>query len=74
MAYRMDLPQNEIVDILNFTYTSSKRIGYTLPSGIHVISDRNNLLESFLLSKVIDDFKLSSVLNNIQTLQITILL
>ena len=48
MVYRMDLPYDEVLDILDIKYIPWRRMGYTLTPGISEIIDRNSMLKSLL--------------------------
>ena len=72
----MGLTYDEIMDILNINYFPSERTSYTLPPGIYEISNINKTLAYLLpdivkVSITIDDIRLRSNLNNIQTLIFT---
>ena len=44
----MQLTYDEIIDVLNLKYISTKRIGYSLEPGIYEIVDLNNTLKHIL--------------------------
>ena len=44
LIYRMQLTYDEIIDVLNLKYISTKRIGYSVEPGIYEIADLNNTL------------------------------
>ena len=72
----MRLSYDEIIDILDLKYISTKRTGYSLNPGIYEIVDLNNLLKYILpdnvkVSVTIDDFRLKSNLKTNQTLIFT---
>ena len=76
LVYRMQLTYDEIIDVLDLKYISSKRIGYSLIPGIYEIVDLNNTLKHILpdnveISITIDDIGLKSNLKNYQTLIFT---
>ena len=45
MVYRYQLTYDEIINILDLKYVSTKRIGYSLKPNIYQISDINNTLK-----------------------------
>ena len=72
----MRLSYDEIIDILDLKYISTKRTGYSLNPGIYEIVDLNNLLKYILPDNVkvsvsIDDIRLKSNLKTNQTLIFT---
>ena len=72
----MRLSYDEIIDILDLKYNSTKRTGYSLNSGIYEIVDLNNTLKYMLPNNVkvnvaIDDIRLKSNLKINQTLIFT---
>ena len=76
LVYRMQLNYDEIIDILDLKYISTKRTGYSLNPGIYEVVDLNNILKYILPDNVkvyitIDDFRLKSNLKIIQTLLFT---
>ena len=76
LVYRMQLTYDEIIDVLDLKYISTKRIGYSLNPGIYEIVDLNNTLKLILpdnveISITIDDFRLKSNLKINQTLLFT---
>ena len=76
LVYRMQLTYNEIIDILDLEYIPTKRIGYSLNSGIYEVFDLNNTLKYILPDNVkvtitIDDIRLKSNLKINQTLIFT---
>ena len=76
LVYRMQLTYDEIIDVLDLKYISTKRIGYSLNPGIYEIVDLNNTLKLILpdnveISITIDDFRLKSNLKINQTLLLT---
>ena len=76
LVYRMRLSYNEIMDILDFKYISTKRTGYSLDPGIYEVIDLNNTLKHILPNNVkvnitIDDIRLQSNLKINQTLIFT---
>ena len=75
-VYRMQLTYDEIIDVLDLKYISTKRIGYSLNPGIYEIVDLNNTLRYILPDNVevivtIDDIRLKSNLKINQTLIFT---
>ena len=76
LVYRMRLSYDEIMDILNLKYISTKRTGYSLNPGIYEVVDLNNTLKHILPDNVkvnitIDDVRLKSKLKINQTLMFT---
>ena len=76
LVYRMRLSYDEIMDILDLKYISTKRTRYSLDPGIFEVIDLNNTLKHILPNNVkvnitIDDIKLKSNLKNNQTLIFT---
>ena len=76
MVFRLQLTYNEILDILDFKYISTKRMGYSLNPGIYEVVDLNNALKYILpdnvkVSVTIDDIRLKSNLKTNQTLIFT---
>ena len=76
LVYRMQLTYNEIIDILDFEYIPTKRIGYSLNPGMYEVIDLNNTLKYILPDNVkvtvtIDDIRLKSNLKINQTLIFT---
>ena len=76
LVYRMKLTYDEIMDILDLKYISTKRIGFSLDPGIYEIVDLNNTLNHILPDNVkknvtIDDIRLKSNLKTKQTLLFT---
>ena len=72
LVYRMRLSYDEIIDILDLKYISTKRTGYSLNAGIYEVDDLNNTLKYILLDNVkvsvtIDDIRLKSTLKTNQT-------
>ena len=68
LVYKMQLTYDEIIDVLELKYFSTKRIGYSLNPGIYEIVDLNNTLKHILPDNVkvnitIDDIRLKSNLN-----------
>ena len=65
LVYRMQLTYDEIVDVLDLNYISTKRTGYSLNPGIYEVVDLNNTLKYNLpdnvkVSVTIDDVRLKS--------------
>ena len=76
LVYRMRLSYDEIMDILDLKYISTKRTGYSLDPGIYEVIDLNNILKHILPNNVkinvtIDDIRLKSNLKINQTLIFT---
>ena len=76
LVYRMQITYNEIIDILDLEYVSTKRIGFSLNPGIYEVIDLNNTLKYILPDNVkvpitIDDIRLKSNLKINQTLIFT---
>ena len=76
LVYRMQLTYDEIIDVLDLKYISTKRIGFSLDPGIYEIVDLNNTLKHILPDNVeinitIDDIRLNSNLKINQTLLFT---
>ena len=76
LVYRMQLTYNEIIDILDLEYVSTKRIGFSLNPGIYEVIDLNNTLKYILPDNVkvtftIDNIRLKSNLKFNQTLIFT---
>ena len=72
----MQLTYDEIIDVLDLKYISTKRIGFSLDHGIYEIVDLNNTLKHILPDNVkinvtIDDIRLKSNLKINQTLSFT---
>ena len=72
----MQLTYDEIIDVLDLKYISTKRIGFSLDPGIYEIVDLNNTLKHILPDNVkvnitIDDIRLKSNLKTNQTLIFT---
>ena len=76
LVYRMRLSYDEMMDILDLNYISTKRIGYSLNPGIYEVIDLNNTLKHILpdivkVNITIDDIGLKSNLKINQTLIFT---
>ena len=76
LVYRMQLTYDEIIDILDLKYISTKRIRFSLDPGIYEVVDLKNTLKYFLNDNVeinikIDDIRLKSILKINQTLLFT---
>ena len=76
LVYRMQLTYNEIIDILDLKYISTKRIGYSLKPNIYQIGDINNTLKNILPDNVkinvtVDERKHKTDLKTNQTLLFT---
>ena len=52
MVFRMELTYSGIENILDKKYIASSCTGYTLPPGIHEISDVNSMINSLLPDEV----------------------
>ena len=52
LVYRMQLTYDEIIDIVDLKYISTKRTGYSLKPGIYEVVDLNNTVKSFLPDNV----------------------
>ena len=62
LVYRMRLSYDEIMDILDLKYISTKRTGYSIDPGIYEVIDLNNTLKHILpdnvkLNITIDDIR-----------------
>ena len=73
----MQLTYDELTENLDLKYVPSKRIGYTLPSGIHETKHLNKALQHLLpdnekVSITIDDIRQRSNLYTNQTLIFTL--
>ena len=76
LVYRMRLSYDEIIDVLDIKYISTKRMGYSLNPGIYEVDDLNNTLKHILpydmkVTITIDDIRLKSNLKTNQTLIFT---
>ena len=76
LVYRMQLTYDEVIDVLDLKYISTKRIGYSLNPGIYGIVDLNNTLKHILPDNVkvnitTDDIRSKSNLKINQTLIFT---
>ena len=76
LVYRMQLTYDEIIDVLDLKYISTKRIGSSLNPGIYEVIDLNNTLKHILpdnvkVSITIDDIRLKSIIKINQTLMFT---
>ena len=76
LVYRMQLTYDELMDIIDLKYISTKRIGYSLDPVIYEIVDLNNTLKYILPDNVkviitIDDIRLKSNLKCNQILIFT---
>ena len=76
LVYRMQLTYDEVIDVLDLKYISTKRIGYSLDPGIYEVADLKNTLKHILPDNVkitvtIDDIRLKSKLKINQTLIFT---
>ena len=72
----MQLTRDEIIDILDLKYISTKTTGYSFNPGIYEVIDLNNVLKYILpdnvkVSVTIDDIRIKSKLKIIQTLIFT---
>ena len=73
LVYRMQLTYDEIIDVIDLKYNSTKRIGFSLDPGFYGIVDLNNTLKHILPNNIkvnitIDDIRLKSNLKINQTL------
>ena len=76
LVYRMQLTYDEIIDVLDLKYISTKRIGYSLNPVFFEVVDLNKTLKHILPDNVkvnvtIDDIRLKSILKINQTLIFT---
>ena len=76
LVYTMQLTYDEIKDVLDLKYVSTKRIGYSLDPGIYEVSDLNKTLKHILPDNVkvnitIADIRLKSNLRINRTLIFT---
>ena len=76
LVYRFQLTYDEIIDILDLKYISSKRIDYSLKPEVYQISNindtlKNNLPNNVLISVSIDEKLYKSSLKTNQTLIFT---
>ena len=76
MVYRMQLTNDEIIDILDLKYIPSKRSGHQLNPSVYEVINLNKTLRSLLPDTVevnitIDVIRIKSDLNINQTLRIT---
>ena len=76
LVNRMQLTYDEIIDVLDLKYISTKKTGYSLNPGIYEIVDLNNTLKHILpdnmkVNITKDDIRLKSNLKIIQTLIFT---
>ena len=76
LVYKMQLTYDEIIDVLDLKYISTKRKGFSLDPGIYEIVDLNNTLKYILPDNVkinitIVDIRLKSNLKTNQTLLFT---
>ena len=76
LVYRMQLTYDEIKDVLDLKFFSTKRIGYSPHPGIYEVVDLYNTLKHILPDNVkvnftIDDIRLKSILKINQTLTFT---
>ena len=76
LVYSIQLTYDELIDILDIKYLSTKRTGYSLNPGIYEVVDLNNTLKYILpdnvkLSVTIDDVRLKSNLKINYTLIFT---
>ena len=72
----MQLTYDEIIDVLDLKYISTKRVGYSLNPGICEVVDLNNTLKHILPDNVkinvtIDDIRIKSILKINHTLIFT---
>ena len=76
IVYRLQITNDEIVNILVFKYVAGSTKGYTLPPGVYEITDINFMLKALLPNEVelnitIDDVRLKSNLTNNKTIKFT---
>ena len=76
MVYIMQLTYNEIIDILDLKYISSKKTGYGLPPGLDEITNIDTILKhispkNMKVTITIVDIRLKSNLKRNQTLYVT---
>ena len=76
LVYRMQLTYNEIINILDLKYISTKRMGYSIEPNIYNVVDLNKTLKNILPDNVkinvtIDERKYKTDLKIIQTLKFT---
>ena len=76
LVYRMQLTYDEIIDILDLKYISTKRIGYSIEPNIYDVDDLNKTLKNFLpfniyINITIDERKYKTDLKINQTLIFT---
>ena len=76
LVYGMQLTYDEIIEVLDLKYVSTKRIGYSLDPGIYEVSDLNktlkhNLPDNVKVNITIDDIRVKSNLRINQTLTFT---
>ena len=76
LVYRMQLTYDEIIDVLDLKYITTKKTGYSLKPGIYEVIDLSNTLKYILPDNVkvtitIDDIRLKSNLKINQTLIFT---
>ena len=74
MVYRMQLPYDEILDVLDVEYIAGSTMGYTLPPGIYEITGNYLILKSLFPDEVkvnitIDDISLRSNLTTNKTIR-----
>ena len=60
LVYRMQLPYDEIIDILDKKFIPTKRTGYSLPPRIYKVSHIDLMLKSLLPN----DVKVSNTIDN----------
>ena len=76
LVYRVQLTYDEIIEVLDLKYISTKKIGYSLNPGIYEVTDLDNTLKHILPDNVkvnitIDDIRFKSNLKVNQTLIFT---
>ena len=76
LVYRMRLSYDEIMDILDLKYISTKRIGFSIPPKIYNVVDLNEIFKNILPNNVkidisIDERKYKTDLNTNQILLFT---
>ena len=76
MVLRMEITYSEIEKILDVKCVNGSTVGYTLPSGVHEISDIDLMLKSLLpdelkINITLDDIRLKSNLSTNKTITFT---
>ena len=75
-VYRMQLTNDEIIDVLDLKYIPTKRTGFSLNPGVYEVVDLNsdlkyNLPDNVKINVTVDDVRLKSNLKINQTLIFT---